>query len=296
MAIGNPIGKIVLLQGHVTARNENGEVRVLKLGDVVYEGEVLVTAEGAKVEIGFDDGSKYLVRAKESVTLDGAVFGAGNEDPSTSALLGRVSEATDIARAIAEGSSLDELLEETAAGLEGGGDSSHMFVSLMRIAEGLSPLDYGYNTQGSAPGTTPPSGWSNYGANGDEDGNTPGTPGGPGIGPQLTAGNDSVFGLEDTPINGSVAGNDRTTSGGVLTYAIDRTPGHGSLVFNPDGSYSYTPDADYNGTDTFTYVVTDPITGDTLTRTVTVTVGPVNDPSLLAPDTATVAEGSNGRR
>ena len=84
----------------------------------------------------------------------------------------------------------------------------------------------------------------------------------------LTAADDSATTAEDSPITASVAGNDSTTSGGVLSYAKTTDPTHGTVTVNPDGSYTYTPSADYNGPDSFTYTVTDASSGESLTRTV----------------------------
>jgi VCBS repeat-containing protein len=93
----------------------------------------------------------------------------------------------------------------------------------------------------------------------------------------LTADDDSATTREDTPVTGTVAGNDSTTSGGTLTFAKASDPEHGSVLVNGDGTYTYTPDANYNGPDSFTYTVTDPASGESLTQTVTITVTPVND-------------------
>jgi len=93
----------------------------------------------------------------------------------------------------------------------------------------------------------------------------------------LTAGDDSAVTNEDTPLSGSVAGNDSTTSGGALTYSQGSSPAHGTLVFHADGSYTYTPAANYNGPDSFTYTVFDAASGESLTRTVHLTVNPVQD-------------------
>jgi hypothetical protein len=50
-----------------------------------------------------------------------------------------------IIQAINEGGSLDELLEETAAGeAAGGSDGGSTFVRLLRIAESVDPLGYEY--------------------------------------------------------------------------------------------------------------------------------------------------------
>jgi CshA-type fibril repeat protein len=93
----------------------------------------------------------------------------------------------------------------------------------------------------------------------------------------LTAGDDSAVTNEDTPLSGSVAGNDSTTSGGALTYSQASSPAHGTLVFHADGSYTYTPAANYNGPDSFAYTVFDAASGESLTRTVHLTVNPVQD-------------------
>ena len=79
----------------------------------------------------------------------------------------------------------------------------------------------------------------------------------------------------DTPFNTPVSG----TAGTADTYAPGSTfakatnPSHGSVVFNPDGSYVYTPTPGFTGTDSFTYTVTDPGTGLSATATETINVG-----------------------
>jgi len=106
----------------------------------------------------------------------------------------------------------------------------------------------------------------------------------------LAAGDDNATTREDTPVSGSVAGNDSTTSGGSLTFAKASDPEHGSVVVNADGTYTYTPDANYHGSDSFTYTVTDPDSGESSTQTVTITVNPVND----APEAnGTIADQAN---
>ncbi|MDV7213490.1 beta strand repeat-containing protein, partial [Azotobacter beijerinckii] len=109
----------------------------------------------------------------------------------------------------------------------------------------------------------------------------------------LTAVNDSLTVDEDSTANlGNVSANDSSTSGGSLSYALATGVSHGTLVFNNNGSYSYTPTANYNGTDSLTYTVTDALSGDTATRTVAITVTPVNDAPDAVNDSFTVAEDS----
>ncbi|MCC6075851.1 Ig-like domain-containing protein, partial [Pseudomonas sp. GCM10022188] len=105
----------------------------------------------------------------------------------------------------------------------------------------------------------------------------------------LTAVADSISTAEDTPVNGTVASNDSTSSGGALSFAKASDPAHGSVVVNADGTYTYTPDANWSGADSFDYTVTDVASGETLTRTVTITVTAATD-LVAVNDTATTAE------
>ncbi len=89
----------------------------------------------------------------------------------------------------------------------------------------------------------------------------------------------SASGAEDTVISGQAAASDADSVG--LTYAMVSGPQHGSLIFNPDGSYSYTPGANYNGPDSFTFKANDGSL-DSNTATVSLAVNPVNDAPAAA--------------
>ena len=60
-----------------------------------------------------------------------------------------------------------------------------------------------------------------------------------------------------------------TASGNVFSAVT--LPQHGSVVVNPDGTFTYTPVAGFVGQDSFTYRITD-ANGDVSTATVTITV------------------------
>jgi hypothetical protein len=73
-----------------------------------------------------------------------------------------------------------------------------------------------------------------------------------------------------------VLANDSDPDGDALTVSVDTGPSNGSLVLNPDGSFTYTPDPDFNGTDSFSYIADDG-NGGTDVATVTITVNSVID-------------------
>ena len=68
--------------------------------------------------------------------------------------------------------------------------------------------------------------------------------------------NDDVAGDEGSPISGDAAGND--TAGNISsTYTALTQPANGTVVMNPNGSFTYTPNPGYVGPDFFTYQVCD---------------------------------------
>ncbi|MGC8963588.1 MAG: Ig-like domain-containing protein, partial [Candidatus Bipolaricaulaceae bacterium] len=77
-----------------------------------------------------------------------------------------------------------------------------------------------------------------------------------------------------------VLGNDTDVDGDVLQAVLVSGPSHGTLVLNPDGSFTYTPDPDFYGIDTFTYRAFD---GELYSNiaTVTISVAFVNDPMAV---------------
>jgi Mg-chelatase subunit ChlD len=147
---GNVVGKVASIEGQVFAKGPDGTVRQLKVGDPVYEGDLIQSSANGRVELAFDNGAVYFLRDKESVTLDGMVFGGRLADAREAALLpGSDGDLEAIARAITDGNNLSQLLEETASGrptLFGRTDDGHSFVQLLRIVESIGPLGYRFGT------------------------------------------------------------------------------------------------------------------------------------------------------
>ncbi|HET6521460.1 MAG TPA: Ig-like domain-containing protein, partial [Geminicoccaceae bacterium] len=74
-------------------------------------------------------------------------------------------------------------------------------------------------------------------------------------------------------------------------------PGNGTVVLNPDGTFTYTPYESFNGVDSWTYQIRN-ADGLTDTATVRIEVTPVNDPPVIrgTPDpSAAITEVSSGQ-
>jgi uncharacterized repeat protein (TIGR01451 family)/gliding motility-associated-like protein len=94
------------------------------------------------------------------------------------------------------------------------------------------------------------------------------------------------------PVSGDVGTNDDNLDGpaGTEVFTLVSGPSNGSLVFNPDGTYTYSPGLDYVGEDSFVYQICDggnPIACDTATVTIEIVDDPVigNDPPIANNDT-----------
>ncbi|MDS4013282.1 MAG: Ig-like domain-containing protein, partial [Candidatus Accumulibacter sp.] len=98
-----------------------------------------------------------------------------------------------------------------------------------------------------------------------------------------------LSGFEDTPLAGSLLTTASDTEAAPLTATLISGPAHGTLVVNPDFSFTYTPDANWNGSDRFSYRVSDGELDSPL-ATVHLTVAPVNDAPVIAPQRVTVDE------
>ena len=78
---------------------------------------------------------------------------------------------------------------------------------------------------------------------------------------------------EGTPVTASLAGNDTPSTDGGNVWMKLTDPANGTVVVNPDGTFTYTPDAGFSGADSFTYKITD-VDGDVSEATATISVAP----------------------
>ena len=118
-------GIIKIVQGKVHALNAlTGEARELHAGDILYQGEKVVT-EGAdaKVTISQPDGKKLTLSENDTLTLDGSTTTSQKFGDEAS-----VSDVSALQKALLNGSDLSNL-EETAAGGDtaaAGGDGTSL--------------------------------------------------------------------------------------------------------------------------------------------------------------------------
>ncbi|MCK6404731.1 MAG: retention module-containing protein [Rhodocyclaceae bacterium] len=160
MAEALVIARVAALQGEVFARSAEGVVRRLKVGDPVREGDVITPGAGGRVELALQDGTTRLVSSGEQLTVDAEVAGEVKPDAADAALLAGNGQFERVIKAINEGGSLDELLEETAAGEAGGADGGSSFVRLLRIAENVDPLVFRFGSPDRDQFDEPPVGGS----------------------------------------------------------------------------------------------------------------------------------------
>jgi VCBS repeat-containing protein len=152
MADTTPVARVSAIQGQAFAKGKDGELRALRIGDPVFEGDVLVTADGSRVDLASADGRTLVVRANETLSVDAEVAGSVKPDAADSSIQVAATDVNKVIKAINQGGSLDELLEETAAGEgAGGADGGPTFVRLLRITENVDPLAFEFGTVRTYP-------------------------------------------------------------------------------------------------------------------------------------------------
>ncbi|MBK8525200.1 MAG: retention module-containing protein [Betaproteobacteria bacterium] len=266
MAEALVIARVAAVQGEVFARSPEGKVRRLKVGDPVREGDVVTPGEGGRVELALADGTTRLVRSGEQLTVDAEVAAEVKPDARDAALAG-VTDTDKVIKAIKEGASLDELLEETAAGEAGGADGGSSFVRLVRISEAVSPLNFQFGSTDRANSDELPR--SDGGVGGASQGGAGGTGTGS-ISPTATASTSS--GNEDTDIAVGLSGTD--PDGTVVSVTVTSLPAAAQgVLYLADGvtavvagtaitaaqaaTLVFKPTLNFNGTVTIPFTVTD---------------------------------------
>ncbi|MCO7242532.1 retention module-containing protein, partial [Halomonas sp. Ps84H-12] len=145
---------VIAITGQAWARDEDGNLRELRIGDVLQEGETLITSADGRVELDFADGTgANVVEGGQEVAVTSDLVSdlivatdASAQDDDLEALLAALDD---------EDGDLLDILDATAAGAGaggggGGGGGGNSFVRVARIAEETDPLSF--NTEGGLEG------------------------------------------------------------------------------------------------------------------------------------------------
>ena len=254
--MSNAVAKVSFLQGQAWAKAPDGTLRALTVGSTLNDDEILVTAQGARVELDVGTGEPLVVNGGAEVGMS-RDFLAETATGADEALLSdaSVQEALTV---LEQGGDLLEELEETAAGNTGGGGGSegHDFVQLTRIIESTDPQAFDYSSA-SPSGSAPVENDADY------------INRAPLVTDQVIASN------EDEPVTGQIIADDIEDD--ALTFTIATPPVNGALVIDPaTGQFTFTPNANYNGADSFVVTVTDS-RGNSTNTSITLNIAPVND-------------------
>ncbi|WP_199825254.1 retention module-containing protein, partial [Halomonas sp. G11] len=140
------IATVVSITGQAWARDPDGNLRELAVGDTLQEGETLVTSTNGNVQLDFDDGlPPTTIGGDEEVAITNDVD--AENAPTEEETVAQDGEVEALLSALEEeDGDLLELLEATAAGggAAGGGGGGADFVQLARIEESVQGLQYDY--------------------------------------------------------------------------------------------------------------------------------------------------------
>lgn len=100
----------------------------------------------------------------------------------------------------------------------------------------------------------------------------------------ITGGSDGFGDEDDSQISGILTATDDNGLSDGSVFSVTATPGNGAAIIDSaTGAWSYTPNPNFNGLDVFTVTITDDL-GSATNQVVSVTVNPVDDPSIISGD------------
>ncbi|WP_024304352.1 S-layer family protein [Pseudogulbenkiania sp. MAI-1] len=142
--------RVDTVHGTVRVINAQGQVRLLKAGDIVHAGERIVAEADGSVTLLTASGEPLVIEGGRLVALDEAILNPQTVPDSSAAALQapsvqqqQVAADTDaILRALEAGQDPFAALAPAAAGLSGAGgeDGGSTFIRLARITEGLTDV------------------------------------------------------------------------------------------------------------------------------------------------------------
>ena len=253
------IATVVSVVGKAYARNADGELRELRTGDVLVEGETVVTPDGGRVELSMTDGSPLVINDMPETTLTRDLMAETAAGPDESAVQDETID--QVLAALESGEDLGDVLEATAAGASGGeGGEGNSFIRLGRIAEDTSEFSGLLGSEGVVSDVPEDENFLPVDAEDDT--------------AETDAGESVVI---------DVQANDEFPEGGFITSVTQ--PEHGTVIINPDNTVTYIPEEGFSGEDMFTYVATSADGTGQDDAQVTVTVNPDTvEPTPVQPE------------
>ena len=305
------IARVGKITGEAIARDPDGNVRKLKAGDPICDGDVVQVVGGGQVQLTLADGRELTINANEAARIDAEVAAPDRPDAGDSALQNNPQGFLKVAKAIVGADGTFSFTDDGGKTQGAGGQNEgHTFVELVRIVETVDPLAFQFatmrlpvndtieggpaalydalNAATAASLASQPAGVlalaGNASAPGSDSTSRDSTP--------PVAVDVSALGVEDA-VSIPVALSATDAGGPIASYTISSVPANGTLysdaaltqVVVPGTTVGsptlyFVPNGDWNGNTNFRYVATDLAGNVSASAAATIAVTPVND----APD------------
>ncbi|PKO53099.1 MAG: hypothetical protein CVU26_05395, partial [Betaproteobacteria bacterium HGW-Betaproteobacteria-2] len=297
------IGTVVAIlgDGNASVMDGAGLQKLLKLNDTIQPGDTIITPVGVVVELQLANGRKILISAEQHVQFTQEL--ADVIVPAADEAAVDLATVDAVIKAIEEGRDINEVLEETAAGVSGATTAyGHGFVDLGRINQVIDGFDFEFSRVSDAQREIQAfrvddvnTEQSTLGGAGATDGGSSGggsTGGGttPAVNTEPVASAASIGNLEGSPVLlGTLVATD--ADGDSLTFS-QSGPAVPGLTINADGSFSFDyadPAYDYLKAGD-NHVINVPFTvddgrGGISSSTLTITITGTNDAAVISGDT-----------
>jgi len=281
-------GSIKAISGSVSAQTSTGQVRELNIGDIIYENELILTSDGAKITIELDNGKTINLSENAQIFIDESVIGVVDAHDAV------VSEVESLQAALEAGEDITDAEDATALGNEDdsydydlayyAGDQTRGEVGTLQLpTEYTLPEEIASEETGNIEEVVP-------------------TPAIPEANPDYDQTTEGVEG-DSLAMEGNVLENDLSGDGPMTVTAVGGSAANvgvpittdlgGTLTINADGSYSYIPPAETDHSqgevhDITTYTITN-TEGNSASSTLDINV--LDTAPIAVPDNHTVEEG-----
>ncbi|MDB5888035.1 MAG: large adhesive protein, partial [Rhodocyclales bacterium] len=152
-------GTVQHIEGNAWLRLPDGKMIVLKVGDHINPGDVIVTDHNAHVELARPNGAVLDIGPDRTLLADQDVLSQSAPDRSEAAILPLGTDADRVIAALNAGQDPFAIVDPAEAGLIAGGqDSGHGFVRLLRITEGVTATTFDATSGSTQTELLPPHG------------------------------------------------------------------------------------------------------------------------------------------